>query len=111
MALLFVYGTLAPGRSSEHVLAHLEGRWTPAVVRGDLLDRGWGAEHGYPSLALRADGPEVAGFVLDADGLDGFWGDLDAFEGEGYERVLAPVTLASADMVQAWLYVDRAVDS
>jgi gamma-glutamylcyclotransferase (GGCT)/AIG2-like uncharacterized protein YtfP len=48
---LFVYGTLAPGRPNEHVLEPLDGTWRRATVRGDLLDVGWGAEHGYPALA------------------------------------------------------------
>jgi gamma-glutamylcyclotransferase (GGCT)/AIG2-like uncharacterized protein YtfP len=29
---LFVYGTLAPGRPNEHVLADLGGTWEPAYV-------------------------------------------------------------------------------
>ena len=55
MEHLFVYGTLAPGQPNEHVLAPYAGTWTPATVRGELLDRGWGPENGYPSIALRAD--------------------------------------------------------
>lgn len=40
---LFVYGTLAPGRPNEHVLANLPGEWEPATVNGRLLQAGWGA--------------------------------------------------------------------
>ena len=43
---LFVYGTLAPGRPKEHVLAEVSGTWEPATVRGKLLQGGWVAELG-----------------------------------------------------------------
>ena len=106
---LFVYGTLAPGRPNEHVLAPLGGTWVPATVNGDLLDVGWGAEHGYPALALRSDGPEVAGFLFTAPTLADHWDSLDEFEGPGYERVAAQANLEDGRPVEAWVYVDRAV--
>lgn len=31
---LFVYGTLAPGKPNEHVLAGLTGDWVAASVKG-----------------------------------------------------------------------------
>ena len=37
---LFVYGTLAPGRSNEHILADVPGTWEPAVVQGTLIQEG-----------------------------------------------------------------------
>ena len=40
---LFVYGTLAPGRPNEHILADVAGEWEPASVTGRLLEEGWGA--------------------------------------------------------------------
>lgn len=49
---LFVYGTLAPGRPNEHVLADVEGTWEPATVKGTLLQEGWGAAAGYPGIVL-----------------------------------------------------------
>jgi hypothetical protein len=36
-----------------------------------------------------------------------FWGELDAFEGERYQRVLARVTLASGETVDAFVYALR----
>ncbi len=106
---LFVYGTLAPGRPNEHVLEPLDGSWRPATVRGDLLDVGWGAEHGYPALSLRADGPEVSGFVFTAPSLPDHWDALDEFEGHGYRRVLTQATCEDGELVEVWVYVDRAV--
>jgi len=49
---LFVYGTLAPGRANEHILADVPGQWEPASVSGRLLEQGWGAAVGYPGLVL-----------------------------------------------------------
>ena len=39
MHRLFVHGTLASGRPNKHVLAHVDGTWEQATVRGDLYDR------------------------------------------------------------------------
>jgi len=107
MQRLFVYGTLAPGRPNEHVLAEVPGTWEAGTVRGDLLARGWGAASGFPALVLRDDADPVTGFVLTSASLDAEWPRLDEFEGEGYERVLASVTLSSGPVVEAWLYVGR----
>jgi len=59
---LFVYGTLAPGRANEHILADVPGQWEPASVSGRLLEQGWGAAVGYPGLVLDQQGSEVRGF-------------------------------------------------
>lgn len=105
MQRLFVYGTLAPGRPNEHVLADVPGTWQEGTVRGDLHERGWGAASGFPALVLRDDADPVAGFVLTSASLEGEWPRLDEFEGDGYERVSALVTLSSGRVVEAWLYV------
>ena len=65
---LFVYGTLAPGRSNAHVLADVPGEWEPATVTGTLLPEGWGAAAGYPGIILDAQGGRVAGFLFSSDG-------------------------------------------
>jgi gamma-glutamylcyclotransferase (GGCT)/AIG2-like uncharacterized protein YtfP len=70
---LFVYGTLAPGRPNEHVLAEVPGRWEPAQVRGTLLEQGWGAALGFPAIALNPDGDVVEGFLFTSDALDKHW--------------------------------------
>ena len=104
---LFVYGTLAPGRPNEHVLADVPGSWEPATVRGELVDRGWGAAVGFPALVLRERGPEVSGFLFASDALVEQWALLDEFEGSGYERVLTSARRGTGDVVQAWVYVIR----
>jgi len=101
---LFVYGTLAPGRSNAHVLAEVPGTWEPATVTGTLLPEGWGAAAGYPGLILDAQGGRVAGFVFASDALAGHWPRLDEFEGDGYERVLTTATRADGTTVDAYVY-------
>lgn len=104
---LFVYGTLAPGRLNEHVLAEVPGRWEPATVKGTLRQEGWGAALGYPGIVLDETGSEVRGFVFRSGELAAHWTRLDEFEGEGYVRVLAPATLADGSVVQAYVYALR----
>jgi gamma-glutamylcyclotransferase (GGCT)/AIG2-like uncharacterized protein YtfP len=101
---LFVYGTLVPGRANAHILASLPGHWQSASVRGHLHPQGWGATLGYPALVPDADAPEVHGQLFSSEALDAHWPRIDAFEGEGYCRVLAAVRLANGSSVDAWLY-------
>lgn len=107
----FAYGTLAPGRPNGHVLADVAGTWEPATVRGRLRQEGWGAEVGYPGIVLAEGGDEVHGFVFSSPDLSAHWRRLDEFEGEGYERVLAPATLRDGITVQAYIYVLRSAQS
>jgi gamma-glutamylcyclotransferase (GGCT)/AIG2-like uncharacterized protein YtfP len=101
---LFVYGTLAPGRSNAHVLAPIPGEWEPATVTGTLVAEGWGAAAGYPGIVLDEHGAEVAGFLFSSDALAEHWRRLDAFEGEGYERVLTTATRRDGIAVEAYVY-------
>ena len=101
---LFVYGTLAPGRPNEHVLADIPGKWEPGTVRGTLLQEGWGAKVGYPGIVLDQTGEEVLGLLLSSDELAEHLPRLDAFEGSGYERVQTSVRL-SEGLVDAYIYV------
>ena len=101
---LFVYGTLAPGRPNEHVLADIPGDWEPATVTGRLLQEGWGAAVGYPGIVLDARGDEVQGLLFTSESLDQHWTRLDEFEGEGYERVLTSVKRQDGATVDAYIY-------
>ena len=101
---LFVYGTLAPGRPNAHVLAPIPGEWEPATVTGTLLPEGWGAAAGYPGLILDEHGAEVAGFLFSSHALAEHWPRLDAFEGEGYERVLTNAIRTDGTTVEAYVY-------
>jgi len=107
---LFVYGTLAPGGPNEHVLADVPGVWEPATVRGELHELGWGAVMGFPVIVLDERGPEVEGFVFSSERLGDHWDRLDAFEGEGYERVLTIAVVKGGKSVEAHIYVLRRPD-
>lgn len=99
---LAVYGTLAPGASNADVLRGLDGAWTTGWLRGRRWDDGW---HGYPGLVLDPAGDRVPVHVLQAAGLAGRWERIDAFEGPGYDRVVADVELIRGAVVTAHVYV------
>jgi len=107
---LFVYGTLAPGRSNEQILADVPGEWEPATVTGTLIPEGWGAAAGYPGIVLDEAGGEVEGFLFTSDRLAEEWARLDEFEGEGYERVLTTVKRPDGTAVEAYIYRLRGND-
>lgn len=101
---LFVYGTLAPGRPNEHILADVPGEWEPATVTGTLLQEGWGAAAGYPGIVLDENGGEVHGLIFSSDHLGEHWPRLDEFEGECYERVLTNAKRKDGSVVGAFIY-------
>lgn len=101
---LFVYGTLAPGRPNEHVLAGIPGEWESATVTGRLLQKGWGAAVGYPGIVLDERGGEVQGLLFTSESLDKHWARLDEFEGDGYERVLTSAKRQDGTTVEAYIY-------
>lgn len=102
--LLATYGSLAPGRPNHFQLAGLTGHWFKAIVRGDLVQAGWGAGLGFPGLMLNPTGGVVEVDVFDAPDLSEHWARLDAFEGEGYRRVLARMKTTNGT-IDAWIYV------
>ena len=101
---LFVYGTLAPGRPNEHVLADVPGEWEPASVVGTLHPEGWGAAAGYPGIVLDEQGGEVEGLLFSSETLAEHWARLDEFEGEGYVRVLTTAKRRDGTTVDAYIY-------
>lgn len=101
---LFVYGTLAPGRSNHHVLAGLAGTWSRARVRGTLHPEGWGATLGFPAIVLDEEGEPVEGFVFSSEELEAHWPRLDAFEGEPYVRVPARAVLEDGRALEVHVY-------
>lgn len=105
---LATYGTLGPGRPNHHQLAGLEGRWFKGIVRGKLVQAGWGADLGFPGLQLDPGGECIVVDVLASSELPRHWPHLDAFEGEGYRRVSAPIE-TSDGIVEAWIYVVASV--
>lgn len=91
---LAAYGSLRPGEENHHHVSSLVGRWHDGTVQGTLHDRGWGAAQGYPGLVWRPGDPPVAVEVFESRALPEHWERLDAFEGPGYRRILAPVETA-----------------
>ena len=109
MERLFVYGTLAPGRPNEHVLADVPGTWEPAVVAGRLVDEGWGSALGYPAIVLDPAGPDrVDGLLFSSAQLGEHWEHLDEFEGDAYERLETAAVLPDGHSVAAHIYALRA---
>jgi len=104
---LFVYGTLAPGRPNEHILADLAGEWEPASITGRLLEEGWGAAVGYPGIVLDEHGTEVEGLLFSSENLAEHWTRLDEFEGPGYERVATTVKRRDGTTIEAYTYAIR----
>lgn len=101
---LFIYGTLAPGRPNEHLLADVPGKWEPATIRGRLFQDGWGAALGYPGIVLDDRAGEVQGLVFSSENLAEHWTRLDEFEGEGYERVPTVARLQDGTTADVYIY-------
>ncbi|KXF82102.1 hypothetical protein ATN88_19580 [Enterovibrio coralii] len=104
MNALFVYGTLAPGKPNEHVLADIPGHWQPGKVQGVLHQKGWGAAMGFPGIELKNTDDLVQGNLFTSDSLDLHWDMLDEFEGNAYERVVTRVILEDESSVDAFIY-------
>jgi len=109
--LLFVYGTLTPGRAPDCV-ADLVARFRPvgpATVRGTLFDLG-----SYPGLTLGGDGA-VRGTLVEVPAGEGdaLWRRLDAYEGFDpcfpagslFRRAGAVATLADGRTLPCQTYV------
>ena len=83
---LATYGTLAPGRPNHHKLDGLTGTWIEGVVRGRLVEQGWGADLGYPAIILDETAALVSVFIFESDDLPDHWPEFDSFEGKEYVR-------------------------
>ena len=101
---LAVYGTLAPGRPNHHQLDGLSGHWRNGTVTGHLVAAGWGSALGYPGLIPDVAGETVAVQLFESEGLSAHWPRLDAFEGDGYRRVVIDVRTEDGDL-DACIYV------
>ena len=104
MESLFVYGTLGPGRPNAHVLEDIGGQFEAGHVGGSLLNKGWGAEMGFPGIVLDDSGNRVDGFIFFSENLTANWHILDDFEGEGYERVPVDVVTQDGRTHQSCIY-------
>ena len=92
---LVTYGTLAPGQINHRQLDGLVGQWQRGIVRGRLVEEGWGAAHGCPGIVLDPSGEEVQVHIFVSVDLPDHWQRLDDFEGDGYQRTKVEVVTAS----------------
>ena len=104
MERLFVYGSLAPGKSNHHIIKDIPGTWDAATIKGKLFQEGWGAYLGYPGVIPNEDGDIIEGYLFSSDQLSTYWDMLDAFEGDGYVRQLVTVISESGELVEAYIY-------
>ena len=97
--LLFIYGTLRKGESSQfsQVLQAGSAPVGDGVARGILYSLG-----DYPGM-VNGDG-EVRGEVVRVKN-PALWDDLDEYEGQDYERVIRTIKLVDGGEVQAWAYL------
>ncbi|XYK80972.1 MAG: gamma-glutamylcyclotransferase family protein [Labrenzia sp.] len=101
---LATYGTLTPGRVNHHHVENVQGSWTTGVIRGRLIEAGWGTGLGYPGLVADPNGDSIEVHVLVSIDLINHWDPLDAFEGAGYQRVSIDVETPEGQ-VPASIYV------
>ncbi|MEM9279356.1 MAG: gamma-glutamylcyclotransferase family protein [Pseudomonadota bacterium] len=95
---LATYGTLAPGQINHHQLAGLEGQWSKGIVKGRLVEEGWGAAHGCPGMVLDLDSDAVEVSIFESPDLPDHWERLDTFEGEGYRRKVTVAATENGDV-------------
>ncbi|MBX7060815.1 MAG: gamma-glutamylcyclotransferase [Pyrinomonadaceae bacterium] len=110
---LIIYGTLAPGRPNHFKIEHIKGVWKTGVLKGKLVNEGWGSDLGYFGFRhTKTDEQEnIEAFVLFSNDLIDNWAYLDEFEGEGYRRLLAKYELDNGEIGIGNIYaINQAVD-
>ena len=104
--VLIIYGTLAPGKPNHHVIEPIKGAWQKGIVRGKLVNMGWGAYLGYKGFVptRREEQDEIPAVILSSDELVANWKMLDEFEGEGYRRILVPFEAENGEVGVGYIY-------
>ena len=69
-----------------------------------MVQTGWGAALGFPALVLDESGSKVSVDLFESDELPHHWPRLDAFEGDGYRRVVVQVHTDDGE-IPAFIYV------
>ena len=97
MIVLFVYGTLAPGELSWSLLAPYVIDTREGSVPGRLYDTG----RGYPGAVFAPGRDLVHGWCCTL--AEAPLGELDAFEGDEYERVTVRCTDGTDALAYHWI--------
>jgi gamma-glutamylcyclotransferase (GGCT)/AIG2-like uncharacterized protein YtfP len=98
---LIVYGTLVPGGMYHFLLADLPGTWEKCVIRGRM-----GEYWGFKAFKYDSAGPEHPAWLFTSPALPEKFPELDAFEGEAYQRVVIPAQVGRS-RVLAQIYEGR----
>lgn len=97
---LFIYGSLRDGQSARSLVANQLTGAVAATTEGSI----YAFPMGYPGYVEDGAGT-VHGEVLWLTELAATFGLLDAYEGADFARMIRQVTLASGEVVWAWIYV------
>lgn len=103
---LIIYGSLAPGESNHAVMDPIKGDWQKAIIRGKLLEGGWGSSLGYNGfIPVHTEEAETINcYVLFSKDLLSHWDYLDEFEGDGYVRIQTEYELENGKKGIAFIY-------
>jgi len=82
---LIVYGSLVPGGMYHFLLADLPGTWEECVINGRM-----GEYWGFKAFQYDPGGPEHPAWLFTSAALPERFPELDAFEGEPYQRNVIP---------------------
>lgn len=101
---LIVYGTLAPGEVNYFLLAGMGGTWERCVIKGSM-----GQWYGFKAFRWDPEGEEHPAWLLTSPGLPEKFPELDAFEGEAYQRTIIPAQVGSRRAL-AHIYEGKEID-
>lgn len=101
---LFVYGTLKPGESMDHLLNSIDGSWEKGSVRGEFSEANEIPGFPYPGVVLDDEGDSVDGYLFTSENLSDHWERLDRYEGRSYRRVITEITLEDGSTSDAYIY-------
>ncbi len=97
---IIIYGTLAPNRPNHSKIEHINGKWIKGIIKGKLVEEGWGAELGYFGFKHSSldEQENIEAYILFSNELVDNWTYLDEFEGDGYIRILAKFELDNGEV-------------
>ncbi len=94
------YGTLRPGYCNHHHVSSIQGAWIDGTIYGEVFER-----NNYPVFIWKLDGAAVPVQVLVSRDLPDSISKVDDFEGEGYRRIIVPVSM-NGQVLACCVYAD-----